>query len=32
MFAVVLFFSVVLTAVGGFIIMRPFLEGTAGLL
>ena len=32
MFTVVLFLSVVLTAVGGFIILRPFLEGTAGLL
>jgi succinate dehydrogenase / fumarate reductase, cytochrome b subunit len=32
MFTIVLFFSVILTAVGGFIIMRPFLEGTAGIL
>jgi succinate dehydrogenase / fumarate reductase, cytochrome b subunit len=32
MFTVVLFLSVVLTAVGGFIIMKPFLEGTAGIL
>ena len=32
MFTVVLFLSIVLTAIGGFIIMRPFLEGTAGLL
>jgi succinate dehydrogenase / fumarate reductase cytochrome b subunit len=27
MFSIVVFFSVVLTAVGGFIIVRPFLEG-----
>jgi succinate dehydrogenase / fumarate reductase, cytochrome b subunit len=32
MFTVVLFLSIVLTAVGGFIIMKPFLEGTAGIL
>ena len=32
MFTVVLFLSIVLTAIGGFIIMKPFLEGTAGLL
>ena len=32
MFSIVLFFTVILTAVGGFIIMRPFLEGTAGIL
>lgn len=32
MFTVVLFLSIVLTGVGGFIIMKPFLEGTAGLL
>jgi succinate dehydrogenase / fumarate reductase cytochrome b subunit len=32
MFSIVLFFTIVLTAVGGFIIVRPFLEGTAGLL
>ena len=32
MFSIVLFFTVILTAVGGFIILRPFLEGTAGLL
>lgn len=28
MFTVVLFLSVVLTGVGGFVIMRPFVEGT----
>ena len=32
MFTIVLFFTVILTAVGGFIIMKPFLEGTAGIL
>lgn len=32
MFRVVVFFTVVLTAVGGFVIMRPFLEGTLGIL
>ena len=32
MFTVVGFLTIVLTAVGGFIILRPFLEGTAGLL
>jgi len=32
MFSIVVFASVVLTLVGGFIIMKPFLEGTAGLL
>jgi succinate dehydrogenase / fumarate reductase cytochrome b subunit len=32
MFRIVIFFTVILTAVGGFIILRPFLEGTAGLL
>ena len=32
MFTVVLFLSIVLTGVGGFVILRPFLEGTAGLL
>jgi succinate dehydrogenase / fumarate reductase cytochrome b subunit len=32
MFSIVLFFTVIGTAVGGFIIVRPFLEGTAGLL
>lgn len=32
MFTIVLFFTTILTAVGGFIIMRPFLEGTAGIL
>ena len=32
MFTIVVFFTVVLTAVGGFVIMKPFLEGTAGLL
>ena len=32
MFTIVLFFSVILTAVGGFVIMKPFLEGTAGIL
>lgn len=32
MFKIVVFASIVLTAVGGFIIMKPFLEGTAGLL
>jgi succinate dehydrogenase / fumarate reductase cytochrome b subunit len=32
MFTIVLFFTVILTAVGGFIILKPFLEGTAGIL
>lgn len=32
MFTIVLFFTAILTAVGGFIIMKPFLEGTAGIL
>jgi succinate dehydrogenase / fumarate reductase cytochrome b subunit len=32
MFKIVVFATIVLTAVGGFIIMKPFLEGTAGLL
>jgi succinate dehydrogenase / fumarate reductase, cytochrome b subunit len=32
MFGVVLALTAVLTAVGGFIIMKPFLEGTAGIL
>ncbi|HUP84708.1 MAG TPA: succinate dehydrogenase, cytochrome b556 subunit [Acidimicrobiales bacterium] len=32
MFNVVIFFSVILTVVGGFVILRPFLEGTAGVL
>ena len=32
MFRIVIFFSVILTLVGGFVILRPFLEGTAGLL
>ncbi|HVM07116.1 MAG TPA: succinate dehydrogenase, cytochrome b556 subunit [Acidimicrobiales bacterium] len=32
MFTVVSFLTIVLTAVGGFIIMKPFLEGTAGIL
>lgn len=32
MFKVVVFFTLILTAVGGFIIMKPFLEGTAGIL
>lgn len=32
MFRIVIFVSVVLTAVGGFVILKPFLEGTAGLL
>lgn len=32
MFTVVLFLSVVLSAVGGFVILKPFLEGTAGIL
>ncbi len=32
MFTIVLFFTVILTAVGGFVIMKPFLEGTAGIL
>lgn len=32
MFSVVVFATVVLTLVGGFVIMKPFLEGTAGLL
>jgi succinate dehydrogenase / fumarate reductase, cytochrome b subunit len=32
MFSIVVFFTVILTGVGGFIILRPFLEGTAGVL
>jgi len=32
MFRVVIFFSLILTAIGGFVILRPFLEGTADLL
>ena len=32
MFTIVIFFSAILTAVGGFIILKPFLEGTAGIL
>lgn len=32
MFRIVLFFTAVLTAVGGFVILRPFLEGTLGIL
>ena len=32
MFTIVLFFTVILTAVGGFVILKPFLEGTAGIL
>ena len=32
MFSIVVFFTLVLTAVGGFVIMKPFLEGTAGIL
>ena len=32
MFSVVLFLTIVLTGVGGFVILKPFLEGTAGLL
>ncbi len=32
MFSIVVFATVVLTLVGGFVIMKPFLEGTAGLL
>ena len=32
MFTIVLFFTAILTAVGGFVIMKPFLEGTAGIL
>ena len=32
MFTIVLFFTVVLTAIGGFVILKPFLEGTAGIL
>jgi len=32
MFNIVVFATIVLTLVGGFIIMKPFLEGTAGLL
>ena len=32
MFSIVVFFTLILTAVGGFVIMKPFLEGTAGLL
>ena len=32
MFSIVVFASVVLTLVGGFVIMKPFLEGTAGLM
>ncbi len=32
MFKIVVFFTVILTLVGGFVILKPFLEGTAGLL
>ncbi len=32
MFKIVVFFTLILTGVGGFVILRPFLEGTAGLL
>ena len=32
MFTIVIFFTVILTAVGGFVILKPFLEGTAGIL
>ena len=32
MFKIVVFFTVILTLVGGFVILEPFLEGTAGLL
>jgi succinate dehydrogenase / fumarate reductase cytochrome b subunit len=32
MFTIVIFFSVVLTAVGGFVILKRYLVGTAGLL
>lgn len=32
MFKIVVFFTLILTAVGGFVILKPFLEGTAGLL
>ena len=32
MFNIVVFATIVLTLVGGFVIMKPFLEGTAGLL
>lgn len=32
MFTIVLFFTVILTAIGGFVILKPFLEGTAGIL
>ena len=32
MFTIVIFFSLILTTVGGFVILKPFLEGTAGLL
>ena len=32
MFKIVVFFTVILTVVGGFVILKPFLEGTAGLL
>ena len=32
MFTVVAFLTIVLTAVGGFVILKPFLEGTAGIL
>ena len=32
MFRIVIFFSLILTTVGGFVILKPFLEGTAGIL
>lgn len=32
MFNIVVFATIVLTMIGGFVIMKPFLEGTAGLL
>lgn len=32
MFKIVVFFTLILTAVGGFVILKPFLEGTAGIL
>lgn len=32
MFKIVVFFTVILTLIGGFVILKPFLEGTAGLL
>ena len=32
MFTIVIFFTVILTTVGGFVILKPFLEGTAGIL